>query len=263
MLSLLTEPSDGVGFIVDRGPEDIDTVFLVVLDSLPAEYMPKPETRHDPSLRPQWKFSTQTFLLGSAWKPKLIADIERRYQDVFSFGYFTQVGKGRTLPENVFRYKYNRGYPVVGMFKQVREAVPQKFQPQTIGLTAHSPGVLTIDGPNEIVDHVMKTLEGLYKSRSAFEAMHVWSRSNPDKAEDIPKSAHSDVLRLCRLLRVDPEVIVRTSSRKSILTAAKILAGYYNQLWRVLIPEGEIEFLDAADIIAEQRPVLDDDEMDV
>jgi len=54
LLSLLTEPSDGMGHVIDRRKGETVAVYGVYLDDLPPGYLPKPTVFHDEELRPEW-----------------------------------------------------------------------------------------------------------------------------------------------------------------------------------------------------------------
>jgi len=65
LLSLLTEPSDGMGYVIDRRQDEIIAVYGVYLDDLPQGYLPKSTVYHDEDLRPDWDIVPQSYLIDA------------------------------------------------------------------------------------------------------------------------------------------------------------------------------------------------------
>ncbi len=109
MLELLSIPSGGVGFILDRRVEHEYAAFLVSLSRIPPAYLPKAGTLHDETLRPATGSIQQSFLIDAEWDAYLLSKIERRYKSIAAFAYLTEEGMGRQLPPSVFTTTYRGG----------------------------------------------------------------------------------------------------------------------------------------------------------
>lgn len=251
MLDLLMLPSDGAGFVVDRVSETTRAVYRVALDQLPKKYLPQEGTFHDKSLRPAWDRSPQSFLIDGAWDAKLLADIERLYSDIYAFNCLSALGSALSLPDSVFNYNYDGGFPVVHAFRGLREAVPQELRARAVGVHAGSPGIFTIDAPTAMAEHIVRVLSKLPQTVNAYDNVYAWSRLKPDKADKIPRDAAADLRHLCSLLGIDPEKLwphyLRSDGANPIhiLIAGKLIAAYYRKLWKLLESASGAEFINA------------------
>lgn len=252
MLQLLNGSSDGGGFIVDKDGGKVAAVFAVRLDSLPDGYLPKPSAFHDEGLRPTWRSVPQSFLLDTQWDAKLLATIERRYLDVFGFVYLTKPNANRKLPAITLSYDYDGGYPLMHTFNRIRFAPPAADRARAVGVSANSPGVLTIDAPSETVEQLSKCFSNLVKSATAYEVLHIWSRLAPTSVDRLPQSAYSDLARLCQSLGIDISSLFPepndnhpkpTEVPRYVLAAGKLVASFYRKMWKLLEPEAGVEFL--------------------
>lgn len=250
MLDLLRIPNDGVGFIVDRDSDWVQAVYVVPIDSLPPKYLPEESAKHDPSLRPEWDSHQQNFLLGKKWDAKLLATIERRYLDVYGFSFLTEPRRDRAMPHSVLGFVFDGGFPLMHAFNHIRAAVPSEAKARSVGVSAHSPGILTLDGPGAPVTHLMKVLAAVPDAASAYSAVHQWSRLPWQKVEKVPGTAMEDLKRLAGRLIVDLGVLVspEKTGQAQLLVAGKLLASYYRRLWGLLDFGDDVEFLDAASI---------------
>jgi hypothetical protein len=253
MRALLTEQSDGIGFLLDRANGVLRSASLVMLDELPPKYLPTPSARHDESLRPEWQTVPQNFFLDEDWDAKLLATIERRYQEASAFSYLTTSHPEREFPRSIFLYEYDRGFPIVRAFQHLWATMPPKVRTRAAGITANSPGVLTLDAPSEIVGPLKETLQSLSRSRSAYKMVHSWSRLNPKKVEQLPSTARQDLDRLCELLGVEVSRLVPVldslDARIVLLVAGKLVAAYYRKLWQLVDPDtADYEFVEAVGV---------------
>lgn len=275
MLDLLTVPSDGVGFVVDRIGDSMQAVYRVILSTLPEKYLPRPTAYHDESLRPEWDKTPQSFLLDADWDADLLAKIERLYGDVFAFNLFTEPGSDHALPGHIFNYDYNRGFPIVQAFNSMRAAVPRELRAKSVGVSASSPGVLTINAENSTAARILAAIYALKRSEKAYDNVHRWSRLRPENAHMLHDGAIDDLRRLCESLNVVVEkVLPALGSRKDaepreVLVAGKLVAAYYRKLWKLLEPYEGVEFISIdAEALREAPPQLlffeegdDDDEL--
>lgn len=231
MLNLLTIQSDGIGFIEDQEKDVVNAVYMVSLCDLPKIYLPKATAFHDSSLRPEWEIVPQNFLFDH-WDGKLLAEIEKRYLDVFGFSHFVQPGKGRKLPQGILDYDYDGGYSTMHAYNRIRDSVPVEERAKTGHVSASSPGVLTIDAPRSVANQIAYALGAVAKCKNAYNAVQDWSRLTPDKADSVPSSAKDDVARLCNALGVDMDVILpqKVADKSSLLVAGKLIASYWRRL---------------------------------
>ena len=250
MLELLMGPSDGVGFIVDRINDNISGVYLALLGNLPAMYLPRSDAYHDEALRPDWDTYPQNFLLDGDWDAKLLAKAERLYLDVHAFGFWTEPQTDRHLPSYIFKYNYDRGYPIVTAFNNMRAKVPKEMNAKSVGVSAGSPGVLTIEAPSHTANRLMSTLARLPGAVNAYHNLHVWARLKPTRAHEIPQEAAIDDLRrLCEKLGVDPHKVLPTLGQQGdidpldILVAGKLVAAYFRKLRKLLDKKTGAEFI--------------------
>lgn len=263
MLELLTGPSDGVGFIVDRRGETVEQVYLVPLANLPPKYLPKPTARHDTSLRPDWEIVPHSFLLGKDWDASKVATAERHYMEVFGFSFFTQPGKKRAVPNSILTYHYDGGFPIMHAFNRVRTAVPKNAGARSVGVAASSPGVLTIAAPAESAEHLAGALRAVYSSEKSYDNVYAWSRLKPEKAASVrPQAAVPQLQKLCDDLKIDISVLLpkaQAAEPKAVLYAGKLVAAYYRRLCKILEPSDDIEFIGVRVERPEQRPGVEQD----
>jgi hypothetical protein len=248
LLSLLTDPSDGVGYIVDRRQGEICAVYGVYLDDLPGDYLPKPTVYHDEDLRPEWDTFPQSYLIDANWDAKLFSDIERINLNVAGFAWFTQPSTQRTLPNGLLRMHYDGGFPIMHVYNGIRASVPDEVRPRSSAVAAASPGVFTIETPSGTAEMVRQAIHALPRSKIAFQAVHAWSRLRPDAAARIPPAARDTLDRLCSILNVRTDAILQPAKspeeeKISLLVAGKVIASYYRMLWRVLEPSDRAEYL--------------------
>lgn len=274
MLTLLTSPSDGVGFIVDRAGDQTVAAFVVSVRDLPVKYLPDATAMHDPALRPDWETTPQHFLVDGEWDAKLLADIERKYQNVYGFNLLFGEDSELSQPSDIFRYIYDAGYPYWRAFNRVRTSVPKSMRARTVGVSVSSPGILTIEAPTEPSRRLLVVLERLRNSVGAYRELHRWSRFRHDEAHLVPPYAREELDALCNHLGIDSRRLFRGPSLDvnedlSVLVAGKLVASYYRKLWELRDLSGEVEFLGPRIEIGSQPPVVwfgsdeeDDDDED-
>lgn len=269
LLSLLTVPSDGIGFIVDRSGDSTASVYLVHVPTLPSNYLPSSTARHDAMLRPQWNNAPQSFLVDGEWDAKLLATIERKYLDVFAFTYFAHSESQMTaLPQNVITYDYDGGYPYMHAFSQLRLAVPKPLRAHAVGVSVNSPGVLTIDASHEIAERVSAALASLPNSLVAYRALHEWAKLKPKHVTKMPETdvAIADIRRLCQQLQIElHKVLPRPADgapweRLHVLAAGKLVASYWRKLLALLEPAEGVEFLTHDVAVSELTEFEEDDD---
>lgn len=259
MRQLLTESSDGIGFLVDRSASLPEEVQIVPLANLPRSYFPKPARMHDEALRPDWEVVPQNFLVDSdGWDAKLLASIERHYLNAASFAYLTKPKTNRRLPAWVLNIDYEGGYSVMHAFNSIRSQVPDDERSRSTGVTINSPGIITIESPAETAGQLSAALRALSRSAIHYQNVHSWSRLSPEGAQQIPSTAREHVEALSAALGVDstklfPEQLDPKTEKDSILVAGKLIAAYYRVLLRVLDPVEGVEFLS---VQVEDRPSL-------
>jgi len=249
MLRLLTERSDGFGFLVDQHRGHTVRVAITPLDPLPKAYLPKPSRYHDEALRPEWGIVPQSYLIDvDDWDAKMFAGIERNYLNATSFAYHTKPGTDRQLPGHILDIRFEGGYSVMHAFNAIRERVPYEARAKASAVSAASPGVLTIATPAETSYQLVQAIRALPGSVAAYQAVHGWSRLSPDNAEEVPPTARENVVRLCRALNVDPGKlyaadIPQENEKDAVLVAGKLIAAYYRVLLRVIKPVPGVEFM--------------------
>lgn len=249
MLDLFMGPSDGVGFIIDRVADDVQAVYLVALQGLPEKYLPKPTAMHDPSLRPEWESTPQDFLLGERWNARLLADIERLYQDTAAFAVATDPDTDVHVPPDVFAYVFDGGWVHTHAFRRIRGAVPDALRSTSAGVSANSPGVLSIDAPSGVATRLAKAIAALRLAEKAYDVVHSWSKLKPTKADHVPDDALADLRRLGDMISVDMRKLLpslregATPEKVELLIAGKLVAAYYRKLWKLVEPGSDAEFI--------------------
>jgi hypothetical protein len=169
----------------------------------------------------------------------------------------------------VYSYEYDGGYPVMHLFNEIRAAVPRESRAKSVGVSAHSPGILTIDSPTGLVQRLMVALTALSDTQFAYDALHQWSRFKPRRANELPSSARRDLDTLCGLLGIDlvsvlPHERIASADQvnSALLAAGKIVAAYYRKLWYLLKPADDVQFLDIPTSIEGGSDIYDEDEDD-
>jgi len=252
MQKLLKDSSDGSGFIVDKINGIIQDVYTAFLEELPPSYFPTHLAFHDEDLRPNWEKVPQDFLLDSNWDAKLLALIERVYLDVSGFSFFTEPGKGRKIPPVVLSYLFNGGYPIMHSYNAIRKAIPSQYRAKSVGVSANSPGILTIESPNEIATHLAKSIYALDSCKATYQAVHEWSRLKPANVEQVPTTALNDLIAFGGNLGVDIDAMFPVqvdsepdpkSKRENILAVGKLITAHYRKLWRIVNLESRVEFI--------------------
>jgi hypothetical protein len=265
---LLILKGDGVGFLVDRRGSNLVALSIAPIERLPEQYLPDQAAYHDQSLRPDWEFVPQSFLFDAGWNGKRLADIERRFLNVAGFAYFTEPETNRSLPVGILGYNYDRGFPIASAFSRIRVTVPREERSRSVGVSANSPGILTLEAPAAIAARVAAALRALPDSIKAYQELHTWSRIKPkDAAERMPEVeiAHRDLARLCGILAVDERPLIpagQAGDPLAILTAGKLVAAYWRQLWRLLSGDDGAEFIsvDAGQAAPDTTVMLGDDD---
>jgi hypothetical protein len=248
LLSLLIEPSDGVGYVIDRRQGETVAVYGVYLDELPTGYLPKPTVYHDENLRPEWDTLPQSYLIENNWDAKLFSDIERINLNVSGFAYFTQPNTDRALPGGLLNIHYDGGYPIMHVYNGIRASLPEAIRPRAAAVDAASPGVFTLATPTSTADMIRRALLALPRCTAAVEAVHAWSRLRPEAAQRVSPVARESLHRLCSLLsvRVDAILPPTTSAEQekdALLVAGKLIVSYYKMLWRLVEPSDRAEYL--------------------
>lgn len=249
MLELLTGPSDGVGFLIDRAGDEIRAVYLVALAGLPQKYLPKPTAKHDQTLRPEWESLPQDFLLGERWDAKLLADIERVYQETAAFALTTDPGADAHVPQEIYNYTFDGGWPHHIAFRRIFSALPPDQRSKSGKVSAASPGVLSIDAPNRAAERLAVAIAALPHAAKAYDVVHTWSKFKIAKADHVPDGALADMRRLCELLGIGLDKVLpslrhgRAPDKLELLIGGKLVAAYYRKLWKLVEPGSDVEFI--------------------
>lgn len=255
MLRLLTDFSDGGGFIIDKKRGVKVDSFAVRLSELPASYLPKATAKHDESLRPEWDTIPQSFLINTDWDATLLALIEKRYLNLAGFAYFAKPGTGRKIPNIALGYDFEGGYTFKHAFDRIRGSIPTSQRARSVGVAAASPGVLTIDAPAEIVKQLERSFNSLSQSSVYYDALHSWAKLSPSRIDGMPanQQALDDIQALCNSLSissdalfprfVEGEEVDPKTKKEALLVAGKLVAAYYRRLWQILKPEPRVEFI--------------------
>ncbi|MBY0315654.1 MAG: hypothetical protein K2Q26_09050 [Bdellovibrionales bacterium] len=271
LLSLLTDASDGGGFLVDRKSDgSILDIHSIRFDQLPKGYLPQKVVFHDESLRPEWKDIPQHFLLET-WDAKLLAIIEKRYKDVYGFSYVAMKGSNEKISGWILDYDYDGGYSYMHAFNRLRNAPPPRLQARSVGVAASSPGVLTIDAPSTVAMFLNQCFLVLPSVGGLYEAVYKWSRLSPAMIEKMPANAIKDLRALCDGLEIRVEALLPEPSERytdpysnprCILAAGKLVASFYRRMWKLLDPEKGVEYLSVTTTnqnISSPEGVYDDD----
>jgi len=274
MYTLMTCGSDGGGFIVDRQNGTNISVFAIRLNNLPPKYMPDEDAFHDEELRPVWAKTPQSFLVGDNWDAEMFAKVEKKYLEVASFTYFSKFSPSKKLPPSILSYYYDGGFAVGTAYRTMRGSVPRESRVNSVGVFASSPGVLTLEAPAMIANHIAATLSQLKNHGQVFKQLHQWSRLKPVAFERVPENAFDDLETLCTCLDIDMDSLFPDptefnpnpkTDKKSILAAGKLIASHWKRLWNVLKPGNGVEFIsvntivDDAEVPEEVFTVEDDD----
>jgi hypothetical protein len=186
------------------------------------------------------------------------------------------VGTKRHLPPYILNYNYDGGYPIVTAFNNMRVTVPQEMRAKSVGVSAGSPGVLTIDAPSSIANSLVAILERLPDAAEAYYNVYKWSRFKPKTAHEIPRrGAIEELRRLCDKLGVDAPKLLPVIDEKPeeidpvrILVAGKLIAAYYRRLRMLLGTNSGVEFVEVEikEVLTRQGellfPVNDDEDDD-
>lgn len=264
MLDLLQKASDLNGFLIDRDPNrTIVNIFSVRLAEIP-QYLPSPEAFHDENLQPNWQRSPQNFLIDNDWSVGNISVIERNYLNVYCFTFFTLPNSGREIPLSVRNYTYRGGFPVGRSYERLRQAIPRNENAKSIGVSAASPGVLTIEASSQIASHLISTLQNLPEAKPAYKILHQWSKLDASQAELLPTSAYDDLCNLCELLNVDVTALVGSEqlTQKKIYIAGKLIAAQYRKLLKVAKQDSGVDFLNLQAAAPNLQIEVEEDEID-
>lgn len=263
MFTLLTNSSDGGGFIVDRVNGVNTSVYAVRLENLPNLYMPLEDAFHDEELRPNWAMVPQSFLVSENWDAELFARAEKKYREVAAFAYFANFSPAKKLPSTILSYYYDGGFAVSTAYRQMRGSVPARSRVASVGVLASSPGVLTLEAPAEIANHIVDTLSDLKNHGEIFKQLHQWSRLKPEAFERVPESALDDIRSLCGCLNINVDALFPATTdllpnpqedKRAILFAGKLIASYWTRLWNVVKPGIGVDFISA-------NTAIEDDEV--
>lgn len=240
MRTLLLAPSDGIGLIVDRRRGEVINVFVVALESgVPASYLPRASTMHDENLRPAWGTIPQSFLIDADWDGRSIAAVERLYHDVSGFLFFTEPSANRQLPGGVLNYRYDRGFPIGAAFTRIRAAIPREQRAKAVGVSAGSPGILTLEASPSMAARLTHSLIALPRASNAYDAVLRWSGISYRRLEQMPNldAARQQVSTLCDHLGIDMGVLLPSDEGRdpyAVLVAGKLIAAFHRKLWKTV-----------------------------
>lgn len=241
MLDLLTRASDDIGILIDRGRDTVRS-YLVQVSSLPDKYLPDPNVRHNPNLRPDWDEVPESFFVGNGWNASMFGEIERRYLELFAFTFFaanddsSEPGStSQYFPDNVLRYRVKGGWIYHRIFTEIRNYVPPAKRARSTGVAAASPGVLTIAAPRGTAILLRKAMDSTESPDTvlAYRVMHDWCKVEDPLVSEIPSTAIHDVRDLATRLNVNTAKLLREehlTDPKFVLACARILAGYFRRL---------------------------------
>jgi len=245
MRQLLENGSDLGCMLVDRtigADGDVNEQFWAAwLEDLPESYLPPLDAFHDESLRPAWERTVQSYLLGDDWTGDLINGIERTYLEVAAFLYCAANDAQYEFPAAVLSYQYRGGRPVVTAFSELRSSVPARERARTVGVVAHSPGILSIDAKTNIAEHILRSIAILDRATVHYDIVQEWAKQDPLKDPVIPPSAEEELRRLANILSIDLGRLMRASG--DVHAVGKLLTAYFRRLVRLAHPVGDAEFL--------------------
>lgn len=234
MQTLLYGQSDGIGFLVDTNDDD-EHVYRVALDDLPASYMPTASAMHDETLRPEWPTELQSFLIDDDWDVKSLAGIERLYQNAYGFCYFASGANDRRLPAELISYEYDGGFSMATALSRIRNTVPPAERARSVGVTANSPGVLSLEAPTDTARMLVAAVSAAIAKpqRQLYKAVHAWAKTSPKRFKEIEPDMPDELTRLCDAIGVNPAAVLPANSTDApaeLLAAAKLVASYYRML---------------------------------
>lgn len=285
MWELLVERSQNVGFLHDYTRDGFQRATIVEVSSLPKNYLPSARGYHDPALRPHWALVPQEFLVGEHWNAELLRDIERLYfvAHAFTFAAHHQPH----LIHNVARVKLS-GWNYPWALKELRRNVPPASRPETVGVSANSPGVLSMVSPRETAKEMVRAFSRLNdrRTKKAYHALHSWAKMDEADSKRVKKTAaEQDIARLCSALGITADAVLPPASpdatlpvdstpdpeglrgdgateyrKREILQAGKLIAAYYRCLDRLLNSRLNAEFILDMSLVYEDDDDGDDDE---
>ncbi len=247
MQRLLYEHSDGVGFLVDSD-NDEEATYRVALDDLPGSYLPTATAMHDEALRPEWPTEPQSFVFDADWNAKLLAEIERLYQNAFGFCYFASGAQHRRLPAGLMGYEYDGGYTTATAFSRIRKAVPFTDRARSVGVTANSPGILSLEAPTVTARQLVAAVAAAVAKpqRQLYQAVYAWSKTSPKRFKEILPGAQEELMRLCEAIGVSPAAVfpeTTTDAPREFLAATKLVAAYCRMLHALGSKSAGVSFL--------------------
>lgn len=265
MRQLLVDTSDGVGFVLDRernaGRIDVVRASLMVLDELPPDYLPEPDTYHDESLRPKTERTLQSFLLGEDWSGELISAIERAYLDAAAFNHFAafdvQVQK---IPDRILQFNYRRGFPVGTAFKVLRAQLPPQHRGRSVGIAAGSPGVLSIEVDTKTAENLLESMRLLERAKPLYDLVQSWSKQDVSNAPAIPHDAIDHLAWFAESLKLDLSRFGDVQAH--VHTIGKLLTAYFRKLMKLARLPGNAEFIGMDRSIVPADIFVDEDEDD-
>lgn len=265
MLQLLSESSDGVGWLIDRsfGAHNRlnETFYVVTLDELPSSYMPEADALHDESLRPRWHRTLQSFLLGRDWSGEQIVAIERAYLDTVAFNHFASENSDNhvAIPERVLQYKYRRGFPVGAAFRLLRADTPHEERGKSVGVAAGSPGVLSIDVSTRIAENIIESMRLLERAKPLYDVVQDWAKQDMTNDPVMPPDAEQDLKWFAEALNLR---LSRFGEPLRVHVVGKLLTAYFRKLLKLARPPGEAEFLGVDPSLVPSDVFVSEDEDD-
>ncbi len=263
MQTLLYGQSDGIGFLVDSHDEEED-IYRVALDDLPPSYLPTETAMHDESLRPEWPTEPQSFVFDGDWNAKLLAEIERLYQNAYGFCYFASGAKQRRLPAGLMGYEYDGGYTTATAFSLIRKAIPLTDRARSVGVTANSPGILSLEAPTAIARQLVAAVTAAVAKpqRKLYQAVYAWSKTSPKRFKEILPGAQEELIRLCEAISVSPASVfpeTTTDAPREFLATAKLVASYCRKLHALGTTSAGVSFLSLPPTDFDDDSFFDDD----
>lgn len=245
MRHLLTEWSDGLGFIVARSRGNFVGARPVVLEEVPG-YLPDEDVYHDETLRPSWAIVPHCYLLGEQWSARRLSELERIHQNATAFGYLAKNASSSVFADIMRTSNLDGGFSVAGAFHTLRNAVPVEQLPRSASISLNSPGALVVETAADAANVLEDALRALPLCVEAYKRLYAWSRLHSRAVEKLPPDALENVQELCAHLDVDYTKLLPNSrpfiERSDIHVAGKMIAAYYRMLRRVARPQGGVEF---------------------